>query len=172
MEKFLLGLFVFVISQPAAAQPAIFQDNVFTIPQGAVINYDNPSFFTDIQLTHEGSGNFKLADAKTNNLVTIDTVQIAILESFPVQVSVNVTGNKSVPCVELLTPAISRKDNLFIIVLAETLLGPEESCIAMIDPFETSFPLDVSGLTAGTYTVRINGTADATFTLDADIPPR
>ena len=172
MEKLLLGLLFFVMSQLAVAQPATFQDNVFTIPQGAVIDNDNPSFFTDIQLSHEGSGNFKLTDAKTNNLVTIDTVQIAILESFPAQVNVNVTGNKSVPCVELLSPAISRKDSLFIVVLAETLLGPEASCIAMIDPFETSFPLDVSGFTAGTYTVRVNGTVDTTFTLDADIPPR
>jgi hypothetical protein len=172
MEKLLLGLFVLVMSQLAVGQPATLQDNVFTIPQGAVIDNDSPSFFTDIQLSHEGSGYFKLADAKTNNLVTIDTVQIAILESFPVQVNVNVTGNKSVPCVELLTPAISRKDNLFVVVLAETLLGPEASCIAMIDPFEISFPLDISGLPAGTYTVRVNGVAEATFTLDTDIPPR
>lgn len=171
MEKFLLGLFVLVMSQLAMGQPATLQNDVFTIPQGAVIDNERPSFFTDIQLHHEGSGNFKLAAAKSNNLVTIDTVQIAILESFPVQVSVNVTGNKSVPCVELLTPAISRKDNLFIVVLAETLLGPEKSCIAMIDPFETSFALDVSGLPAGTYTVRVNGAVDETFTLDTDIPP-
>lgn len=172
MEKFLLGLFVFVMSQLAGAQPATFQDNVFTIPQGAVIDSEAPSFLTDIQLSYEGWGYFKLTDAKRNNLVTIDTVQTAILESFPVQVNVNVTGNKSVPCVELLAPAISRKDSLFVVVLAETSLGPEASCIAMIDPFEISFPLDVSGLSAGTYTVRVNGVAEATFTLDTDIPPR
>ena len=171
MEKFLLGLFALVMSQLATGQPATFQDDVLTIPQGAVIDSDNPTFFTNIQLSQGDDGQFKLADAQANNLATIDTVQIVILESFPVQVSINVTGNKSVPCVELLTPAISRKDNLFIVVLAETALGPEESCIAMIDPFETSFALDVSGLPAGTYTVRINGEVDETFTLDTDIPP-
>jgi hypothetical protein len=171
MEKFLLGLFALVMSQLAMGQPATFQDDVLTIPQGAVIDSDNPAFFTNIQLSQGDDGQFKLAVAQANNLATIDTVQIVILESFPVQVSINVTGNKSVPCVELLTPAISRKDNLFIVVLAETSLGPEESCIAMIDPFETSFALDVSGLPAGTYTVRINGEVDETFTLDADIPP-
>jgi len=171
MKKFLLGLSVLFISQLAMGQPATFQEDALTIPQGAVMDSDNPTFFTNIQLIHEGEGNLKLADAQANNLVTIDTVQIAILESFPVQINVSVTGNKSVPCVELLTPAISRKDNLFIVVLAETVLGPAESCIAMIDPFETSFALDVSGLPAGTYTVRINGAVDETFTLDADIPP-
>ena len=171
MEKFLLGLFVLVMSQLAMGQPAILQDDVFTVPQGAVIDSDNPTFFTNIQLSQGDDGHFILVDAQANNLVTIDTVQIVILESSPVQINVSVTGNKSVPCVELLTPAISRKDNLFIVVLAETALGPAESCIAMIDPFETSFALDVSGLPAGTYTVRINGEVDETFTLDADIPP-
>jgi hypothetical protein len=171
MEKFLPGLFALVMSQLAMGQPATFQDDVLIIPQGAVIDSDNPTFFTNIQLSQGDDGQFKLADAQENNLATIDTVQIVILESFPVQINVSVTGNKSVPCVELLTPAIARKDNLFVVVLAETLLGPAESCIAMIDPFETSFALDVSGLPAGTYTVRVNGAVDETFTLDADIPP-
>ena len=168
MKSFLLSLSILVMSQLAMGQPATLQGNILTIPQGAVIDSDNPTFFTNIQLIHEGDGNFKLADAKANNLVAIDTMQITTLESFPVQINVSVSGNKSVPCVELLNPAISRKDNLFIVVLAETLLGPTESCIAVLDPFETTFSLDVSGLSAGTYTVRINGIEEATFTLDVD----
>jgi len=168
MKKFLIGFSILVISQLAIGQPATFQDEVLTIPQGAVTDSNNPTFFTDIELIHEGGGQFRLADAKANDLVSVDDVKISILESFPVQINVSVSGNKSVACVELLEPAISRKDNLFVVVLAETRLGPAESCAAMIDPFETTFPIDVTELPAGAYTVRVNGTAEATFTLDVD----
>lgn len=167
MKAFLFTLFL-ILSQLAFGQPATLQDKVFTIPQGAVIDNNNLEYFTDIQLNYEGSGNFKLISAQSTNLVSVDSVQSTILESFPVQVNITVTGNKSVPCVKLLPPAISRQDNLFTVVLAETQLGPAESCIAIIDPFETTFSLDVLGLPAGTYTVRVNGQVEDTFTLDVD----
>jgi hypothetical protein len=139
------------------AQPAIYFDDVFTIPAVAIVGSDNPTFYTDIQLHNEGEEDIELFAAPPINLVYVDTVAINILESFPVQVRIMVTGNKSVPCVELQTPAITRKDNAFSVVLAETQLGPAESCIAVLDPFETSFALDVVGLAAGTYTVTVNG---------------
>ncbi len=171
MRVFLIILLLIMsqlaLGQPTG-QPATLQGAVLTIPQGAVMDNDAPSYFTDIQLSFEGNGNFSMIDAQTNNLVAIDSVQSAILESFPVQVSITVTGNKSVPCVELLPPAISRQDNLFVVVLAETQLGPAESCIAVIDPFETTFALDVKELPAGTYTVRVNGTIENSFTLEID----
>lgn len=170
MRAFLL-IFSLVLSQLAIGQPATLQGTVFTIPQGAIIDNNNPAYFTDIQLNFEGSGNFRLIGAQATNLVAVDSVQVAILESFPVQVNITVTGNKSVPCVELLPPAISRQDNLFIVVLAETQLGPAESCIAMIDPFVTTFALDVLELPTGTYTVRVNGQVENTFTLEADNSP-
>ncbi len=168
MKKFLIGISILVVSQLAIGQPATFQDEVLTIPQGAVTDSNNPTFFTDIELIHEGDGQFRLTDAKANILVSVDDVKISMLESSPVQVNVSISGNKSVVCVELLEPSMSRKDNLFVVVLAETRLGPAESCIAGLDPFETNFPLDVSELPAGAYTVRVNGTAEATFTLDVD----
>ncbi len=158
------------LGQPAG-QPATLQGAVLIIPQGAIIDNDNPAYFTDIQLNFEGNGNFRMVDAQTTNLVAIDSVQSAILESFPVQVSITVTGNKSVPCVELLPPAVSRQNNLFVVVLAETQLGPAESCIAVIDPFETTFALDVKELPAGTYTVRVNGVMENSFTLELDNSP-
>ncbi|MBA2483810.1 MAG: hypothetical protein H0V39_05205 [Nitrosomonas sp.] len=170
MKAFLFTLFL-ILSQLAFGQPATLQGTVFTIPQGAVIDNNNLTYFTDIQLSYEGSGNFKLISAQSTNLVSVDSVQTTILESFPVQVNITVSGNKSVPCVELLPPAISRQDNLFIVVLAETQLGPAESCIAIIDPFETTFSLDVLELPAGTYTVRINGQVEDTFTFDVDNSP-
>ncbi len=171
MKPFLL-IFFLIISQVVMGQPATLQGNVLTIPQGAVIDSNNPTYFTDIQLNYNGNSTFTLVDAQAANLVVVDSVQIAILESFPVQINLTLTGNKSVPCVELLPPAISKQDSLFVIVLAETQLGTGESCITVIDPFETTFALDVLGLPAGTYTVRVNGQIEDTFTLEVDNSPR
>lgn len=164
----LIPLFgVCLISIQALAQPATYQNEVFTIPQGAVLDPDNPSYYNDIQLSDNGDGSFQLVNAQNANLVSVDSFIINIMESFPVQVSVTVSGNKSVPCVELQSPAIGRQDDQFIVVLAETTLGPAESCIAIIDPFETTFSLDVEGLSAGTYSVNINGVSNE-FSLDVD----
>jgi len=163
----ILGLVTGCLSGLLFSQPSLYQDGVFTIPRGAVIDANNPAYYTDIQMTNDGNGAFRLLAAKPANLVTVNTVEVLLLESFPLQVRLGVTGYKSVPCVELLAPAVSRKDNLFMVILAESVLGPAESCIAMIDPFETSITLDVLGLAAGTYTINVNGVT-AEFTFDVD----
>jgi len=165
-----IKIFLFIALTSVAqlnAQPATYQNEIFTIPQGAVLDPDNPSFYNNIQFRDNGDGSFQLVDAQNAALVTVDDIVINIMESFPVQISVTVSGYKSVPCVDLQTAAVGMQGNQFIVVLAETTLGPAESCIAIIDPFETSVSLDVEGLEAGTYTVNVNGTLDE-FTLDVD----
>lgn len=149
------------------AQPAILQDSTLTIPQAASLDGDRPAYYANVQLNANADGSLTVVGGEQQNLVTVDTVQIMIMESFPVQVSATVSGNKSVPCVNLLPAAVARKDNAFTVVMAETVLGPAETCIAVLEPFETSVSLDVLGLSAGTYTVSVNGVS-AEFTLDTD----
>jgi len=167
MRKPLLAIALLMLSQVSLGQAAISQDNLLTIPQTAVVDPDNPAYFEDVQLSYDGDGKFTVVAARSSTLVAVDSVMIAILESFPLQLSVSVSGHKSVPCVELQAPVITRKENTFTVMLAETQLGPAESCIAMIDPFETSFAVDILGLSAGSYTVSVNG-VEAEFVLAAD----
>ncbi len=167
MRKFVLYLFMVhlgLIVQPLVAQPAIFNNSILSIPQGAAIVNGEPSYYNNIQLISDIEGNFTLLAAQQSNLVSVDTVVVTVLQSFPVQVSVIVAGNKSVPCVQLQTPAVVRNGSVFTVILAETTLGPAESCIAVLDPFETSIPLDVAGLAAGSYKVSVNG-VEAEFSL-------
>jgi hypothetical protein len=149
------------------AQPALLRDNTLTIHQAASLDGDSPVYYANVQLSANADGSLTVVGGEQQNLVTVDTVQIMIMESMPVQVSAAVSGNKSVPCVNLLPAAVSRKDSVFTVVMAETVLGPAESCIAVLEPFETSISLDVLGLAAGTYTVIVNGVS-AEFTLDSD----
>ncbi len=167
MKNLLVVVAVSLTAQTGVAQPATFVDDVLAIPQAVLIDGADSIYYADVQLTDNGDGTLTVTAGEQQNLVQVDSVEVLIMESFPVQVSVAVSGNKSVPCVEFLPAAVARQDNLFTVVLAESVLGPEESCIAIIDPFETSVSLDVLGLAAGTYTVQVNG-VQAEFTLQTD----
>ena len=164
LSKHLSTLCLGILSQLVTAQPATFENSVLNIPQGAAIVNGEPTYYNDIQLVSDIEGNFTLLAAQQSNLVSVDSVVVNIAESFPVQVSLTVTGNKSIPCVDLQTPAIFRDESTFTVALAETALGPAETCIAVLDPFETSIALDVTGLDTGTYTVSVNG-IEANFSL-------
>lgn len=147
------------------AQTAIFKDGILSIPHAAVMKSDGVDYFSNVQLQADNDGGFKLVAAQQQNLVDIESIVVNVMESFPVaQVSVVVTGNKSLPCTKLLEPGMLLDNGTFTIALAESTLGPAETCIAIIDPFETTIDLDVRGLAAGSYSVVVNGTT-ADFTL-------
>lgn len=150
-----------------SAQPSTYQDQVLSIPQGVVVTGDNTAYYENIELQEQADGSFLPIAAEPRSLVAVESVVANVMESLPVQVTLDIQGNKSVPCVELLTPAVTYKQGVFTVTLAESSLGPGETCISVIDPFSTTVPLDVEGLDAGTYTVRVNGIETA-FTLDMD----
>ncbi len=158
---------VFMLPAFLAAQPATFRDGVLSIPEAAVTDLNESAYYVNVQLQVTGDGNLQIIAAEETNPVIINEIIIAIMESFPVQVSVTVSGWKSTPCVELLTPAVDRKEKLFTVVMAETVQAPGPVCAAVTEPFETNIALDVLGLAAGTYTVNVNGVT-AEFTLDTD----
>lgn len=159
-----------LLGAEVTAEPAIFTNGTLTIDNGAVISEQGNSYYSNIQLIQNEDRTFSVVAAQEQPLVMVDNVDVAIMESFPVQVSLNVSGNLSVPCVELNEPAVSFENNTFTVVLSETVLGPAETCITVLEPFETNIALDVLGLSAGTYTVDVNG-LEAEFTLEVDNTP-
>ena len=169
MKKLLVLVAVFS-TQFVWAQPATFVDNVLSIPQAVLIDQTDPVYYSNVQLSDNGNGTLSVTAGEKQNLVAVESADVLIMESFPVQVSVAVSGNKSVPCVELLPAAVARQGSVFTIILAETVLGPAESCIAVLEPFQTNVSLDVLGLSAGTYTVRVNS-LETEFTLTMDNGP-
>lgn len=165
----LAGAVGLALAQSTLAQPATYQHQTLRIPQGAVVGESGPAYFENIELQADALGRLIVTAAEERPLVSISELSISIMESLPVQVSVNVSGNKSVPCVELLTPAVAVSEGGFTVTLAESVLGPNETCIAVLDPFETSVSLPVEGLAAGTYTVTVND-MQTEFTLESDNP--
>ena len=96
----------------------------------------------------------------------VESIEVLVLESFPVQVNVIASGTLPDACTTLNDPAPRLEGNTFVINLTATRL-PEEVCSQAIVPFDKVMQLDVEGLSAGTYTVSVNGVTD-TFTLEAD----
>jgi len=137
------------------------------IPQAFALGQNGPAYCADVKLNTNRDGSSSVVGGTLQNLVMVDAVEVLLLESFPVQVSIAVAGNKSVPCGELQPMAVSREGERLTVVIAETPLGPAETCVAVLGPFELSVALDVPGLSAGTYRVDVNGT-EAQFSSDVD----
>jgi inhibitor of cysteine peptidase len=99
-------------------------------------------------------------------LAPVDSIDILILESFPVQVQVRVTGNLPDGCTALGEITQEREGSTFSVTISTT--RPADSlCTEALVPFETTVALDVLGLKAGTYSVTVNGVS-GTFTLSVD----
>ena len=99
------------------------------------------------------------------NLAEVTEIDILISESFPVQVHVVASGYLPNPCTKIEEIIQSREgNNFFVTIKTKSSLLP---CIQVIAPFEETIALDVYGLSAGTYTVNVNGIED-TFTLEID----
>jgi inhibitor of cysteine peptidase len=96
----------------------------------------------------------------------IESIVLVTLESFPVQVRVNVKGSLPDACTAIGETQQSIEGNLIRFDIFTTRPA-DAQCAQVVTPFEQTFALDVLGLLAGTYTVNVNGVTD-TFTLAVD----
>jgi inhibitor of cysteine peptidase len=97
---------------------------------------------------------------------TVESLQIMIMESFPVQVNVRVNGYLGDGCTEVGEISSEREEDTFIIRII-SVRPADAICTQQLVGLEETIALDVHGLEAGTYTVDVNGVTD-TFTLDID----
>ncbi len=98
---------------------------------------------------------------------TINDFEILILESFPVQVNVNVTGMLNGGCSELGEVRVVQTDSTFSIEIDE-VTELNVACTMALVPFAEVVSLPVDGLAAGEYSVMVNGSEPQRFTLDMD----
>jgi len=98
---------------------------------------------------------------------TVESLEIIILESFPVRVEVLVSGYLPDGCTELDEITVEREGQDFILIVHTRHPTGDIACTQALVPFEETVGLDVVGLKAGTYTV-IAQEQEATFTLDVD----
>ena len=99
----------------------------------------------------------------------VQSVEIQILESFPVQANAIARGQfPDAGCTTIAGVNQSRSGNTFTVTLT-TKVDPNSICSQVITPFEYVVPLDVSSLLPAQYIVNVNG-VEATFDLPAIQP--
>ena len=96
----------------------------------------------------------------------VEDIDIMILESFPVQVMLNARGYLPDGCTEIDSVTTSKAGNTFTISIT-TIRPADAICTQAIVPFEETIPLNVLGLKAGTYDVKVNEVSDS-FELQMD----
>jgi inhibitor of cysteine peptidase len=97
----------------------------------------------------------------------VDNITLNLMESLPVQVSVTVEGNLADGCTQLSGTEQEVEGNTIKLIVL-TARPADRMCTQALVPFSQSFPLDITGLEPGTYTVDVNGVTD-TLTLDANL---
>ena len=99
-------------------------------------------------------------------LAVVDSIELMIMESFPVQVSVRARGDLPDGCTTIDQIESTQNGSAFTITIS-TLRPADAVCTEAVVPFDETIPLDVVDLPAGTYTVAVNGRS-GTFTLSVD----
>lgn len=131
------------------------------------------SIIIGIGISTLSSDNSNSSDKGDNNTgkyiyrnATVESIEIMVLESFPVQIRVNATGYLPDPCTKIDEITKEKDGNTFLITI-KTVRPADTFCIAVIVPFQEMISLDVYGLKAGIYNVDVNG-VKGTFELETD----
>jgi hypothetical protein len=102
-------------------------------------------------------------------LAQVTALDIRRFETFPVQIQVSVEGILPDSCTTIERIDQARRDGNFQITL-NTVRATGVACLDAEVPFTETIDLDVLGLTAGIYTIQVNGIG-GTFTLQKDNLP-
>jgi hypothetical protein len=107
--------------------------------------------------------------AVANSEAEISSVNVLLLESFPVQVNVLIQGMLPDGCTSIDHIDQQRNNNDFLLMVA-TIRITTALCMAQRQPFEEIASLDVGGLAAGIYTVTVQGQnqMNSSFELSVD----
>ncbi len=115
-------------------------------------------------LQAEGSKDVDLVHGEAD----VEEVDIMLMESFPIQVAAIARGYLRDGCTEIdqVNTTYEEGERTFYVEIT-TVRDPEAMCTQALVPFEERVELEVRGLSAGTYTVDVNGVRE-TFTFDVD----
>lgn len=102
-------------------------------------------------------------DKMIRGTLSVGESEIILMESYPVQVSLKVSGMLPTPCHMPRAEVTEPDENNEIHVEMWTLTDPDAMCIQVLQPFETSIPL--GSYESGMYSVYLNGKQVGDFSL-------
>lgn len=99
----------------------------------------------------------------TRGVVMLDSTEVQILESDPVQVRLHMIGSMPTPCHHLRANLNMPEGQKRIEIELYSLSDPNEMCVQVIQPFESN--LDLGSFLDGEYEVFVNGEKVANFSV-------
>lgn len=87
--------------------------------------------------------------------VFIDSSDLLVMESYPVQIALVLNGNLPTPCNQLRVIANPPNEQNQIQVEVYSVIDPAEMCIQVLEPFEANIGL--GSFPSGHYSVLVNG---------------
>jgi len=99
--------------------------------------------------------------------VFISESELFIMESFPVQISLNLLGELPTPCHSLEVAINPPGDSNVIAIDVFSLSDPAMTCIQVLEPFEENISIPVKDLSDGIYEVFLNGEKVGEFSYPA-----
>jgi hypothetical protein len=159
------------VGRSLLAQTGVYQNGAITIGNGAMITGDGAGFYyKDVVLGAAAGGGFTVTSANNRPLVDVSSVQVLNVDTvnYPQTATIQVTGMKSRPCVDLEEAAYSRTDtgSVVTVLLAETAMAGS-TCAAAPTAFTANVSFKICNCKPGNYTVNVNGDAQAPFVVPA-----
>ncbi len=99
----------------------------------------------------------------TRGPVYVESTELLMAESFPVQGRLQLSGSLPTPCHALKWEVHGPDSAGRIEVVLYSLADPDLACIQVLEPFEASIPL--GSFESGSYTVSLNGEQIGEFEL-------
>lgn len=153
------------LGNASAEEAPGFHNNILKIPR--VDTPEQVGKYQNAEFKLAPDGRWDLLQASEAQRALIEGIEIKIIESFPLQIHVVVSGLLPTPCHH--PGPINKRftDNRFEI--AVNIIPPQAGtvCITVVEPFETTIPLDVYGLPAGSYQIFVNDKSES-FVLNKD----
>jgi len=123
----------------------------------------NPSYPNATEVTQQTSSdplnNSYLPEpgdsALSRGKVFIDSSDLLIMESYPIQVALALKGSLPTPCNQLRVVANPPDGQNRIQVEVYSVVDPEQMCVQVLEPFEVN--LNLGSFPTGHYTVLVNG---------------
>lgn len=91
----------------------------------------------------------------------LDSYNLNIMESYPIQISLSISGSLPTPCHEFRVEVNQPDAQNHIQVELYSVMDPEKMCAQVLEPFEFNIPM--GSFPTGHYTVWINGTQIGDF---------
>jgi hypothetical protein len=106
-------------------------------------------------------------DEVIGEAAVVENLSVLVMESYPVQVKVALSGYLPDGCTTIREVRAVRDGNTFTVHVQTQRPSGDVACTMALVPFDETVSLDVAGLAAGEYTVR-HCELSETFTLDVD----